>query len=326
MKTLKVHLTYHCSAQCDHCRFRCVREPGPVIEYELLMRCVSDLKALDHLDMVVLMGGEPGLIPDLTHRLAVSITALGVAVRVETNASWATDDEAARRFLTPLYQSGASVMFSLDTWHAPFVPPERVTRAALVSTALGGSFCIESAYLDYPGCERQSQHPRDQHTNQLLAELECALGKLPAQVYRGTILYNGRAAERLSGLVASGRGIPTGTCDQVPWWMDSSVATLDLLELDPDGYLSKGCGIAFANIRQTPIAEILSHYDAARHPVFSTLMTKGPLGLAEEAQAYGYVLKPDYADKCHLCQEAREYLRDKYPEYLVPDQHYRKVV
>ena len=46
-------------------------------------------------------------------------------------------------------------------------------------------------------------------------------------------------------------------------------------------------------------------------------------GLAREAQAYGYVLKTDYADKCHLCQEAREYLRGKYPDYLVPEQHYR---
>jgi hypothetical protein len=50
----------------------------------------------------------------------------------------------------------------------------------------------------------------------------------------------------------------------------------------------------------------------------------GPLGLAREAQAFGYVLKADYADKCHLCQEARQVLLSKYPAYLVPEQHYRK--
>jgi hypothetical protein len=30
-----------------------------------------------------------------------------------------------------------------------------------------------------------------------------------------------------------------------------------------------------------------------------------------------------YAGKCHLCQEARQALLPKYPEYLVPEQHYR---
>ena len=103
------------------------------------------------------------------------------------------------------------------------------------------------------------------------------------------------------------------------------VETKDLLELDPDGYLSKGCGIAFANIHQTPVAEILTHYDTSRHPIFSTLLESGPFGLAREAEEYGYVLKTDYADKCYLCQEAREYLRGKYPDYLVPEQHYQKV-
>ena len=123
--------------------------------------------------MVVLMGGEPGLVADLTHRLAAAIAALGIAVRVETNASWAVNDDAARRFLKPLYACGALVMFSLDAWHKDLVPPERVTRAVLVSEALGGSYCLESAYLDYPGCE----HEFDQLSNRLLADLRASWAK-----------------------------------------------------------------------------------------------------------------------------------------------------
>lgn len=318
MSVLKVHLTYGCTAQCNHCRFRCTRHPGPAIEYGLMMDCVAALKELNQLDLVVLMGGEPGLVPDLTHRLAASISTLGIAVRVETNASWAIDDEAARRFLEPLYASGASVMFSLDAWHEAHVPPERVTRAVLISEILAGRYCLESAYLNFPNCE----HERDRRTNQLLTDLEHRLGKIP-EGYRGTILYNGRAADQLAHLVSPGRGLPTDICDQVPWWSNGHLKTLELLELDPDGYLSKGCGIAIANVHQTPVAEILANYDASRHPIFSTLLESGPLGLAREAEDYGYVLKTDYADRCHLCQEAREYLRGKYPDYLVPEQHYR---
>jgi len=146
------------------------------------------------------------------------------------------------------------------------------------------------------------------------------MGKLP-RVYRGTLLYNGRAAKRLAPLVAPGRGIPTQICDQVPWWPNGHLKTLELLILDPDGYLSKGCGIAVANIRQTPVGTALATYDAARHPIYSTLLSSGPLGLAREAEAFGYELRADYADKCHLCQEAREVLLTKYPAYLAPKQH-----
>ena len=204
MSVLKIHLTYSCTAQCDHCRFRCSRRSGPAIDYDLVMECVDALKRLNHLELVVLMGGEPGLFPELTHRLTAAITTMGVAVRVETNASWATDDEAARRFLEPLYAQAASVMFSLDAWHEPFVPPERVTRAVRISEALGGQYNLEMAYLDFPSCE----HERDKRTNALLADLETQVGKRP-KVYQGTILFNGRAAERLAPLVASGRGIPS---------------------------------------------------------------------------------------------------------------------
>jgi organic radical activating enzyme len=319
MSVLKVHLTYRCTAQCDHCRFRCTRRSGPAIDYDLVIECVDALKRLNHLDLVVLMGGEPGLFPELTHRLTAAITAMGIAVRVETNAFWATDDQAARRFLEPLYAQAASVMFSLDAWHEPFVPPERVARAARISEELDGRYNLEMAYLDFPSCE----HERDKRTNMLLADLERQVGKRP-RVYQGTILFNGRAAERLAQLVASGRGIPSEVCDQVPWWFDGHLGTLELLILDPDGYLSKGCGIAIANIRQTSVDTVLASYDATQHPIFSTLLQSGPLGLAREAAALGYVFKADYADKCHLCQEARETLLTKYPAYLVPGQHYRK--
>jgi hypothetical protein len=88
--------------------------------------------------MVVLVGGEPGLFPALTLGLAQAIRALDPNVRVESNAFWATDDAAAERSLAPLYAAGASVMFSLDAFHAPFVPPECVERAVRVSQRLGG--------------------------------------------------------------------------------------------------------------------------------------------------------------------------------------------
>jgi hypothetical protein len=68
---------------------------------------------------------------------------------------------------------------------------------------------------------------------------------------------------------------------------------------------------------------VLKSYDAHKHPIFATLLECGPLGLAREAAELGYLLKSDYADRCHLCQEARQILQARYPEHFVPAQHYQ---
>jgi hypothetical protein len=319
VNTLKIHLTYQCTAQCAHCRFGCDPSPQPVIDPDLAMACVRALRARNGLNMVVLMGGEPGLYPELTYGLAAACTDLGLAVRVETNAFWASGEEEVRQFLAPLYALGASVMFSLDAFHEPHVPPERVERALRVSAELGGQHYLEMAYLDV----KRRAHPFDRHSDALLTEVERGLGRSPScRIYQGNVFYNGRAARSLASWVSEGRGVPTDTCERVPWWMDGELDTLDLLILDADGYLSKGCGIAIGRVGPRPVEAILDDFDARAHPIFRTLLETGPLGLAHEAEAMGYTLKADYADKCHLCQEARQVLRPAYPEFLTPARHY----
>jgi hypothetical protein len=74
---------------------------------------------------------------------------------------------------------------------------------------------------------------------------------------------------------------------------------------------------------KTPIGDIVAGYDVMRNPVFRILITEGPFGLALEAGKRGYRLKDDYADKCHLCQEARTALLGQYPDILTPAALYR---
>lgn len=320
MSVLKIHLTYQCTARCDHCRFGCTNEESDVIDHDLVLSCVNDLKKYNDLELVVLMGGEPGLFPDLTHSLTSEINKLDIAIRVETNAFWATSMESAYEFLYPLYSNNASVMLSLDSFHEPYVSQDCIERAIRTSDALNGRYNIETAYMDI----QNIHHQCDIRTNELLKGMEDRLGRSPCcQIYKGNIFYNGRASVLLADEVSEGRGVPLDLCTEVPWWSNSSIETLELLELDPEGYLSKGCGIAFANVKGTPIKEIMAGYDARKHPIFSTLIESGPIGLAKEAVELGYVMKKDYADKCHLCQEVRNVLRIKYSDYLVPLQHYK---
>jgi hypothetical protein len=314
MSVLKIHLTYQCTAACDHCRFGCTPRRGAVLDVQTAVNAARALRDSNDLEMVVILGGEPGLYPEETYALTSALCDLGLRVRIETNACWATDDEHAVGFLEPLFAAGASVMFSLDAFHEPHVPPERVGRAVRLSSKMGGEYNLESAYLLGPG----STHAIDLRTDALLAQWA---GQ--SRVYRGPIFFVGRAASRLAPLVARGRGVPEAPCVAVPWWSNSEQATLELLILDPWGYLSKGCGVAIGNVHQTPVEQILGGYRPEAHPIIGRLIAQGPLALAREAVDRGlYAMRADYADRCHLCQEARAALRTVYPEWLVPDQHY----
>ena len=321
MSVLKIHMTYQCTAACDHCRFKCTTQAAPVIDFDLAMRCIIELKKLNNLNLVVLLGGEPGLFPELTHALTSAIRQLGIAVRIETNASYAISEERAYDFLHPLYALDASVMFSLDAFHDEFIPLGRIKNAIQVSHAEAGEYCLEMAYLNVSSRE----HPRDQRTDALLLELKKQLPNCsPSKIYQGNVLFNGRAAAKLASLVSAGRGLPEDACTAVPWWYHGDLDTFELLILDAEGFLSKGCGIAIANMNETPVSQVLHHFDARQHPIFSTLREVGPRGFIKEAEALGYMRKPDYADKCHLCQEVREVLQSKYPEFLVSSQHHTK--
>ena len=320
MSVLKIHMSYQCTAACDHCRFKCTTDSAPVIDFDLAMQCVTALQELNDLDLVVLLGGEPGLFPELTHALTKAIRELDIAVRIETNTSYAISAEAAQSFLHPLYALGASVMFSLDAFHDEYLSLKQLETALQVSHDAGGDYCLEMPYLDLS----RREHPLDQRTDALLARLKEDLPESsPEKIYQGPMLFNGRAAAKLTPLVSAGRGLPEDTCTAAPWWSHGELDTLELLILDAEGFLSKGCGIAIANIKTTPVPQVLQNFDARQHPIFSVLMESGPRGFLEEAESLGYIRKRDYADKCHLCQEVREVLQPRYPDYLVPAQHYK---
>ncbi|MCE5260105.1 MAG: radical SAM protein, partial [Chloroflexi bacterium] len=242
MNTLKIDMTYQCTAQCAHCRFGCTSLPQPVIEREMARRVMADLVRINRLELVVLLGGEPGLFPTRMLEILGDAARLGLRTRLETNAFWALDEASARAFLRPLRKLDTQIGLSLDAYHAPFVPPARISCAVRTLEAWGMDYSIETGFVDI----QARSHPADGLSMRLLAELEASLGHTFAgRLYQGPLFFVGRSARTLAGEAAHGRGLPTETCPAVPWWSCSAQDTLELINLDAEGYLSKGCGIAF---------------------------------------------------------------------------------
>jgi MoaA/NifB/PqqE/SkfB family radical SAM enzyme len=130
---------------------------------------------------------------------------------------------------------------------------------------------------------------------------------------RGAVMYRGRAAKLLIEKTASH-----------PWEGFDSCPHEDLREpgrvhLDPLGNIHVCQGISIGNVFETPLKAICESYNVDAHPICGLLLTGGPAALVTE---YNLPHASHYADACHLCYEARTALRERFPQYLNPDQMY----
>lgn len=320
MRTLKINLLYNCTAKCSHCRFNCENESEvKTPDFDMPYNIAKRLKDSLGLDMAVVLGGEPSLFKKETTNLLQRLNSLGIATRLETNASWAINYDNAIAFLSPLKELQTNVMLSLDGFHDPFVPIEKVANAINACIALGINYNLEMPYLDVV----KKNNYIDRRTEELFGSLSSYIN-INIPKYEGGIVFIGRAADIYGDEFSLGKGVPNDTCTAVPWWIDSDINSTNLIILEPGGYITKGCGIAIGNVYKQDIIEMLNNYNPYKHPIFSILLTEGPIGLARMAENYGYKVKENYADKCHLCHESRQVLKPYYDDILKPDQHYIK--
>jgi hypothetical protein len=130
-------LTYRCNAQCAHC----LTESGPDKQERLELATAKAIifeGAKVGKRFLVMSGGEPMLYPDEVAELTRHSASYGFIVCLGTNASWATSLNRAREVLARLQDLGLTALFpSSTTFHAKFVPPERVLYAKEACDDLG---------------------------------------------------------------------------------------------------------------------------------------------------------------------------------------------
>ena len=330
MFALKMIVTYKCNSMCDHCRFRSGPNLDSVIPPRKAKEWVKALRDSFDLERLVLYGGEPTLYFREMCDIAEFAHSVGVSIHVETNCSWATTPDRAVKVLSRLKGLNPQFLFSFDGFHARFIPFDRVRNAITAAKKLGIIYHHEIALTD----NIDAENDYDKLTKGLVKELseEGSLGNYA--LYRS--FYTGRAAEKLAERFVGEICISPHfykdflpdfrrldqKCVELPWYLDISHENTNVLDVDPYGWVSFGCGIAIGNANDSSITKVVEDYDPRDHPIISVLMREGPVGLTKIPEAEGYPVKTRYVEKCHLCQDIRNYIKPCFPNILVPPNMY----
>lgn len=316
LKGLDIILTYECTGRCAHCCYRA--GPGQnntmtLAEVESYLAAVED----QPLEWILLFGGEPFLPYELL-RSSVALAAPMAEVLVFTNGYWATELDTARRLLAGLQEIGLDhILFSVDAFHQTRVSIERVVIGLKAARELGyRRIEIDNNYVGEPGADNPFNR-RTRENMRYLAEL-CDLSDV--QVHQGMSRMVGRAADTLGTCQA----LQTGPFDKclVPGWLGDDIRAPTTVEIHPGGWVNLCAGIALGNTERRPLDKILAEYDPDSHPIVSVLAAEGPIGLMRIAERHGHASSWRYVDGCHLCYQARRFLRPYYPDHLAPSHLY----
>ena len=227
-------------------------------------------------------GGEPFLYYAVLVKAVRKAADMGFSVGIVSNAYWAKSVADAAEWLRPFAGRLVDFTVSSDVFHCGECLGELPQNAIAAAKLLG----IPTGMISI-------NQPEDKGD--------------------ASVMYRGRAAKNLVQRASSH-----------PWEGFDSCPHEDLREpgrvhLDPLGNIHICQGVTIGNLFETPLREICAKYDADAHPICGPLLAGGPVALVTE---YSLPHDQSYADACHLCYEARITLRQRFPQYLNPDQMY----
>ncbi len=160
-RSLCIMPTFRCTAQCRHCGTLSHPREETRLSSELIGRTIRQAAAAGY-EEVVFSGGEPTLAgPTLLAAMRLG-HALGLAVRMVTNAHWACTREDAERALDDYVGCGvAHLTLSTGDQHARFVPLESVLNAARACASRGvpATIVVEATADRLITRDRVQQHP-----------------------------------------------------------------------------------------------------------------------------------------------------------------------
>lgn len=287
---LHILLTYQCTYECDHCFvWGSPRQTGTLTleQIENILYQAKDAGVTS----IYFEGGEPFLYYAVLARAVHEATDMGFDVGIVSNAYWATTIADAEQWLYPFVGRVSDLTVSSDLFHCEDELGEAPQNAIAAAKWMG----IPTGKITVA--------PPDSEGIQSHGQLEDESG----------VMFRGRAAKML-----------VDKAPRHPWEGFDSCPHEDLREpgrihVDPLGNLHICQGITIGNMFEKPLKQICEEYDVDAHPICGPLLSGGPAALVSE---HNLPHASHYADACHLCYEARRMLRQRFPQYLGPDQMY----
>ncbi|MBI5946224.1 MAG: radical SAM protein [Chloroflexi bacterium] len=280
---LHILLTYQCTYECDHCFVWGSPWQSGTLTYEQVEQILEQAKEAG-VTSIYYEGGEPFLYYAILVKAVRKAADMGFEVGIVSNAYWANSVADAEEWLHPFAGLLADFTVSSDLFHCSECLGERPQNALVAAKWLHLPTGMIS--IDPPEVEGNA-----------------------------AVMYRGRAVKMLAEKATSH-----------PWERFDSCPHEDLREpgrvhLDPLGNIHICQGITLGNVFETRLKDICEKYNADAHPICGPLLEGGPAALVTEYNLLqGHASR--YADACHLCYAARTSLRDRFPQYLNPDQMY----
>ena len=285
-------LTYQCTFECDHCFVWGSPFQRGTMTLETIRNILRQAKETDSVEWIYFEGGEPFLYFQVMLAGINQANDLGFKVGIVTNSYWATSEEDALLWLSPMVGKVHDLTISSDLFHFSEKESQQSKYVSCAAEKLNiplGIICIE-----LPENPAVSSH-----------------GQIPPEA--SSIMYRGRAADKLANKAIFH---PTSTFVECP---HENLVDPGRVHIDPFGNIHICQGISIGNIFTSSINEICHNFNPTRHPILGPLLDGGPVKLVEQ---YRLPCADAYADACHLCYDARKLLRKQFPDILLPDQMY----
>ena len=142
-RQLTIIPTDNCTARCPHCVMCCTPGQKQSLTFEQMRSAIDEFHSAAPLALVVFTGGEPTLLLEDLLKAIRYAAGLGILTRLVTNCHWASSGQKAQEMLKQLRAAGLGELnFSLDDYHAPYVPVENVIRAWKASKGMGFSAVV----------------------------------------------------------------------------------------------------------------------------------------------------------------------------------------
>lgn len=314
-----VLFTYYCTIQCRHCLFGCAtNRPKVVMESQKLVEVLRLLRETGR--VVHIAGGEPMFFWKQLRAGLRRASDAGVPPHfIETNCSFASDDEVTRNRFELMADCGVSgVLASCDAYHQEFVPAERFLRVRRLAREIFGA-------SHFWGTDAPEEKIR------ALSGIAKNDNEMGEYVRDNPPIMVGTAREKLAEYLPDYKPdnpeLPPGGwrherhLDSCRLQFDAS--NMWELHVDPYGNIQTNCGIILGRLENTTPARVMANGPENANRFVAAVCEGGPLNLAEIAHdEHGFKLPEQVHRGCELCFLTRKFLRQYYPETFGPAEIY----